>query len=300
MSTTIDVYPSRVAAPVGFIPRKDPVVYGNMRPGKSDPLSGAEVEFYQENGYLCFESLFSEKEIREFQEELHRLRDSQELKQADEVILEPESSEIRSIFAIHNSSAVFRRLAHDRRIVDRISYLLNSPLYIHQSRINYKRGVYGKEFFWHSDFETWHMEDGMPRMRAISCSISLSENNEYNGPLMLVPGSHRHFLSCVGATPENHYEQSLRKQEYGVPDAESLQWLVEQGGIVSAKGPAGSITFFECNMMHGSNSNITPWPRSNVFIVYNSVENALTAPFCGLTPRPPYIASREVEVIEPL
>jgi ectoine hydroxylase len=215
--------------------------------------------------------------------------------------LEPQSDEIRSIFAVHkNNNVVFRRLAQDRRIVDRVSFLLDSPVYIHQSRINYKPGIHGKEFFWHSDFETWHMEDGMPRMRAISCSISLSENNEFNGPLMLIPGSHRHFLSCVGETPENHYEQSLREQEYGVPDSESLNWLVDRGGIVSAKGPAGSVTFFECNMMHGSNSNIAPWPRSNVFYVYNSVENVLTKPFCGLAPRPEYIASREVDVVKPL
>jgi ectoine hydroxylase len=47
--------------------------------------------------------------------------------------------------------------------------------------------------------------------------------------------------------------------------------------------------------MHGSNGNITPWPRSNLFLVYNSVENALEAPFSGQAPRPPHIASRHFE-----
>jgi ectoine hydroxylase len=53
--------------------------------------------------------------------------------------------------------------------------------------------------------------------------------------------------------------------------------------------------------MHGSNGNITPYPRSNVFFVYNSIENRLQDPFCGLKPRPEYIATRQrVETLQPL
>jgi ectoine hydroxylase len=44
--------------------------------------------------------------------------------------------------------------------------------------------------------------------------------------------------------------------------------------------------------MHGSNSNITPYPRSNVFFVYNSMENQLLAPIGGLKPRPEFVATR--------
>ncbi|HZG56341.1 hypothetical protein [Paenibacillus sp.] len=45
--------------------------------------------------------------------------------------------------------------------------------------------------------------------------------------------------------------------------------------------------------MHGSNSNITPHPRSNAFYVFNSVENKLGAPFASNRPRPDYIATRD-------
>jgi ectoine hydroxylase len=129
-------------------------------------------------------------------------------------------------------------------------------------------------------------------MRALSCSISLTPNTVNNGPLLVIPGSHKHFLACVGETPENHYKQSLRRQEYGVPDDTGLTRMVEDGGIEACTGGAGMVTFFDCNIMHGSNSNITPMPRSNVFIVFNSVENALVDPFCGLSPRPQFIANR--------
>jgi ectoine hydroxylase len=132
----------------------------------------------------------------------------------------------------------------------------------------------------------------LPGMRTVSCSISLTPNTEHNGPLMLMPGSHHRFVACVGETPENHYKASLKRQEVGVPDDASLTQLAHEFGIASPKGQAGSITFFDCNTMHGSNSNITPMPRSNVFVVYNSVENTPVAPFCGLAPRPNFIAER--------
>jgi ectoine hydroxylase len=202
---------------------------------------------------------------------------------------------------VHGLNALFGQIAADARLVNIARQILGSEVYIHQSRLNLKPGLSGKEFYWHSDFETWHVEDGMPRMRALSCVILLTENNEYNGPLMLIPGSHMHFISCVGQTPESHYKQSLVKQEFGIPDAASLRFMVERGGIQAPKGAAGSVLFFDCNTMHGSGSNISPYPRNNLFFVYNSIENKLGNPRSGLAPRPEFIASRrDVNALTPL
>lgn len=37
-------------------------------------------------------------------------------------------------------------------------------------------------------------------------------------------------------------------------------------------------------------------PRANAFFVYNSIENALADPYCGLKPRPEHIAVRKAFV----
>jgi ectoine hydroxylase len=50
---------------------------------------------------------------------------------------------------------------------------------------------------------------------------------------------------------------------------------------------------FDCNVMHGSAGNITPYPRCNLFVVYNSVDNTLVAPFAAPAPRPEHVASRD-------
>jgi ectoine hydroxylase len=249
--------------------------------------------YYTDHGHLHFDDLLSADEVQACLDELQRLRADKVIKDADEAVIEPGSRELRSIFAVHRSSEVLRRLAQHPRLVAIARQLLGGDVYIHQSRINYKGGFRGKEFYWHSDFETWHVEDGIPAMRMVSCSIALTANTPYNGPLMIIPGSHQRFVSCVGATPDKHYRESLRQQDIGVPDDVSLSQLVEDFGITAPIGLAGSVTFFECNVMHGSSSNITPLPRSNVFLVFNSVENTPVDPFCGLAPRPNFIAERQ-------
>jgi ectoine hydroxylase len=60
------------------------------------------------------------------------------------------------------------------------------------------------------------------------------------------------------------------------------------------------VILFDCNMMHGSNGNITPFPRANAFFVYNAVANRLQAPFGAATPRPRFIAARDVEEVRPI
>uniref|UniRef100_UPI00403FEDEE phytanoyl-CoA dioxygenase family protein n=1 Tax=Streptomyces sp. DSM 41540 TaxID=3448657 RepID=UPI00403FEDEE len=82
--------------------------------------------------------------------------------------------------------------------------ILGSDVYVHQSRINVKPGFGASGFYWHSDFETWHAEDGLPNMRAVSVSIALTENLDTNGGVMIMRGSHKSFVGCAGETPKDN------------------------------------------------------------------------------------------------
>ena len=288
---TADRYPSRIAAEPRWQEREDPVVYRDDL--HNAPIAAELLEGYARDGYLILPSLFSPEEVQVLRDELNRMRHDPAVLASEKAIKEPESQSVRSVFAIHQDNALLARVVRDERIASTARFILGGEAYVHQSRTNFKPGFAGKEFYWHSDFETWHSEDGMPRMRALSCSILLSDNDSHNGPLLLMPGSHRHFVSCVGETPENHYQQSLRRQQFGVPDDRSLTALAKQYGIDSVLAPAGSVVFFDCNTMHGSNSNISPDARSNLFFVYNQTDNAMQEPYGGRAPRPAFIAERE-------
>ena len=291
-----DLYPSRRVAEAEMRPRLDPVVHGKWT--AEAPISAAEAELFERDGFIVLQDIFSAEEVAYLQKAASALLADPAALDSDTIVIEPRAKEIRSIFEIHAQSPVMARLAADARLADVARFLLGDEVYIHQSRLNYKPGFKGKEFYWHSDFETWHLEDGMPRMRALSMSVLLARNTPHNGPLMLIPGSHHRFLACVGETPNDHYLSSLKRQEYGVPDEESLAELAHNHGIVAPTGKPGTVIVFDCNLMHGSNGNITPFPRANAFLVYNAVSNRLEAPFGVDRPRPWFLAHRGVP--EPL
>ena len=287
-----DFYPTRLERPTKSFERKDPVVHSSGSHRTDGPLSETELAQYERDGFLVFNSFLDQNTVRQFREDLRAYEDDESILRSEGTITEPGKQEIRSIFGIHELSDRFDRLTRDPKILAMVRQLLGSDAYIHQSRINFKPGFHGKGFDWHSDFETWHAEDGMPRTRAVSFSIALTDNTPFNGPLMLIPGSHKTFVPCVGRTPEDNYQSSLKKQELGVPNDRDLAAMADEYGIKAPTGPAGSLIIFECNTLHASNANMSPWPRSNLFFVYNSVENQLEAPFCGNKPRPDFLGNR--------
>lgn len=292
---TADPYWSRSASTWAAVDRVDPVVWpAESITGKDSELSPEQLRDFDQNGYYHAPGLLSQTEASTLLAEANSLAEEAAHRPTPGVVLEPGSRCVRSLFRLHRTSDTFRALIKDPRLVDVARRLLGSEVYVHQSRINFKPAFDGKQFFWHSDFETWHVEDGMPRMRAVSVSISLTGNHEFNGPLIVIPGSHRKYIRCVGATPENHFEQSLKSQEYGVPSRDAMRELVQAGGMTAPKGSPGSALFFECNLMHGSGGNLSPDPRTNLFVVYNSVENGMTDPFGEMPPRPEFLAEREV------
>jgi ectoine hydroxylase len=290
--TAQDAYPTRVPGEERLRQRKDPVLWSEWSEGA--PIGKDEAAHYAENGYLVRRDMFDADELKLLTETADMLREGGGDIPDHDLIREPESDAVRTVFRLDEHCEAFRRLACDRRLAGVAEFLLGDAVYLHQSRLNYKPGFAGKEFYWHSDFETWHAEDGMPRMRAVSASVLLTPNGPHNGPLLLVPGSQAVFVSCVGETPQDNHETSLKEQKVGVPQPGTIDRLArEAGGIASAQGDTGTVIFFDCNTLHGSNGNITPDPRANAFFVYNAMSNALTRPYAARGPRPDFLANRE-------
>ncbi|WP_447555228.1 ectoine hydroxylase [Vreelandella sp. EE22] len=284
-----DAYPTRLAkAPASLTqPRQDAVVKGRKLSG---PLSQEQLDEFERKGFLFIPNLISGDELDELCDDITELMTKDEFRNREFSITEPESNEIRSLFAVHQLSERLGRLADDERVAGAARQIIGDDPYVHQSRINYKPGFAGKGFNWHSDFETWHAEDGMPGMHAVSASLILTDNHEFNGPLMLIPGSHNEFVPCLGETPEDNHKSSLKTQEVGVPSAEALTEMVAKYGIEAPKGKAGGLLLFDCNTLHASNANLSPDPRSNVFFVFNRPDNRCGAPFAAPKQRPGFLA----------
>ncbi|MFI1967106.1 ectoine hydroxylase [Streptomyces pathocidini] len=287
---TADLYPTRGATEVST-PRLDSVVWSE--PGTPGPVQPSELRDFDRDGFLAIDQLITPDEVAVYRAELDRLIGDPAIRADERSIIEPQTQDVRSVFEVHRISELFAGLVRDPRLVGRARQILGSDVYVHQSRINVKPGFGASGFYWHSDFETWHAEDGLPNMRTVSVSIALTENHDTNGGLMIMPGSHRTFLGCAGATPKDNYKKSLQMQDAGTPSDEALTEFASRHGIKLFTGKAGSATWFDCNCMHGSGDNITPFPRSNVFIVFNSVENTAVEPFAAPIRRPEFIGARD-------
>lgn len=287
-ATPTDDYPSRLGRPPELLPRRHLVVY----PGGEGPLDAAQVRRFDERGFLTLEGVFTESEVQQFDDALHALMDSVTEGDAHRVVREPGADVVRSVFAFHTDDGPLAAVCDDDRLAGVARQILASDVSIHQSRVNRKPSLRGRPFQWHADFETWHTEDGMPTPRCLSASVALTDNHAFNGPLMVMPGSHHWYVTCPEPTPPANHRASLKKQEVGVPDDESLFEVYDHCGIEQCTGPAGSVTFFDCNLLHASSSNVSPVPRRNLFIVFNSVDNELVEPFAAPQRRPEHLASR--------
>ena len=266
----------------------------------ADALDAAQLERYERDGFLLLEDLLSPGEVRALAAEVERMTRDPSIMRREEAITEPGSNAVRSIFMVHVLNPVLARLTRDPRLVNVARQILGSEVYVHQSRANMKPG-----------FRAGVLLAFGLRDLARRGQHARHAGAELLGAADRQQRQQRPVDAGAGFAPAVHFlrrpdaQQTLQavaqEGEYGVPDPVSLQLLVEQGGIQAMTAKAGSVVFFDCNTMHGSNSNISPWPRANVFMVYNSMENTLGPPKYGLTPRPEHIATRKAfKAVTPL
>lgn len=291
-----DLYPSR-GNKEKIINRVDNVVYSKDKIGNQS-LNEKELEAYEKDGFIIIPEVFSSKEIKKLSQELKTLEQNEKYRSKEEFISEPDSNKIRTIFNQHLFSKIYKKLSKDPRILNKVMQILGSDVYIHHGRINVKRAYRGKSFPWHSDFETWHSEDGLPNCRCLSAWIMLTDNTQFNGPLYLIKESHKKFVSCEGITPKDNYKKSLKKQEYGVPSIDAIKKLSKNDKLVSAIGKAGTLVLHDGNILHGSSDNISPDDRTNIFFVYNSTLNTPVKPFASKSPRASFLSLQDFKPLK--
>jgi len=294
VSAVRDPYPTRDKSEGALIRRAEPVVHSAW--SEDSPLTKTQVEQFERDGYLVLTDVFSAHELDELRAAAERTGKNCSDTHPGQLIKESDGEQLRTLFGVHGMDGLLKDTASNPRMLEVIQFLLNDSVYIHQSRLNFKSPHYGSGFEWHSDFETWHAEDGMPGMRAISATVLLTDEISADGSLKFMPRSHKTFVACPGETPDSTgYREAFKKQAVGKPPALFLDLLEESGGVQEVVAPAGSVLLFDCNVMHGAGKNTSDHLRANLFYVYNAVSNVLNSPYAADTPRPEFLAARTIE-----
>jgi ectoine hydroxylase len=245
---------------------------------------------FERDGYLFFPGHFSPEETKALTDAVPDLYSKREAFN----VREKGSDAVRTNFAAHLISEPFARLARHPRMVGPVMDLFKEEVYMHQFKINGKMAFEGQVWQWHQDYGTWLNDDLMPTERAMNVAIFLDDVNEHNGPLMFIPGSHR-----KGVVDARH-DLTTTSYPLWTVDNDLIAQLVDRaggrnGGIVSPKGPAGSMILFHSCLVHASGSNLSPFNRVAVYLSLCAVSNHIRR-----HKRPEYIAHRNFTPIEML
>ena len=251
-------------------------------------LTPDQLSQFDRDGYLFFPGHFTPEETQNLTAAVPEIYSKRE----EYNIREKGKDAVRTNFAAHMYSEPFAKLARHPRMIEPVESLLGEKLYMHQFKINGKMAFEGDVWQWHQDYGTWLNDDHMPTERAMNIAIFLDDVTEHNGPLMFIPGSHK-----KGVVEAKH-DLTTTSYPLWTVDNNLIRQLVQraggkEGGIVSPKGPAGSMILFHSCLVHASGSNLSPFDRVSVYLSLCAVSNHIRR-----HKRPEYIAHRDFTPIE--
>jgi ectoine hydroxylase len=248
-------------------------------------LNDEQLKQFDEEGWVFLPDVFSQDEVDVLTGELPKIF----AMDRPEVWRESGSDSVRTAFAAHYYNEAFRRLGRHPRLIGSIMQLLDGPVYMHQYKINGKAAFDGDVWQWHQDYGTWARDDQMPEARAMNIALFLDEVTEFNGPLYLIPRSHK-----AGVIEAGH-DTLTTSYPLWTLDKETVARLAEEGGMIAPKGKPGSVLMFHSNIVHASAPNISPWGRVIVYLSLCHVDNHIRQ-----FKREEWIAHRDFTPIEPL
>jgi phytanoyl-CoA hydroxylase len=150
----------------------------------------------------------------------------------------------------------FRRLYREPRLVAILQALLGPAVRLHGSKINLKAPHYGSPVEWHQDWAFYpHTNDDI-----LAVGVMLDDAISDNGPLMVVPGSHR------GPILDHHADGYF----CGAVDPATVK--DELARAVPLTGRAGSMSFHHVRLLHGSAQNVSKVPRALLLYEYAAAD----------------------------
>lgn len=234
-------------------------------------LSAEQCEFFWENGYLVVADAVDATQLahikRDFDAWVEESRNHTQpygdtLDGRPRFDLEPGHSAtkpaLRRVNAPVEVSEAYRDVMADSRMVDCVASLIGPNVKLHHTKINSKLPGAATAVKWHQDFPfTPHTNDDV-----ITALLMVDDVTDTNGPLEVVPGTHRgpihglwHEGKFTGAVSDDVAERCPSR-------------------ALRCKGKAGSVCLMHTRLLHGSAPNHSEQPRT-LFICVYSAEDAI-------------------------
>ncbi|WP_116599423.1 phytanoyl-CoA dioxygenase family protein [Primorskyibacter marinus] len=231
-------------------------------------LSDAQKCDYAENGYLLVEDAVSADQLAELRrltydyiEGSRNVRESNALYDLDRGH-SAETPRLTRVKVPHKQNPYFWDVLRNSKMTQVLNDLLGPDTMILTSKLNTKAPGGGRAVEWHQDWAFYpHTNDDL-----LAFGLMLEDVTEDNGPLMVIPGSHRgpvlsHKMNDVFA---------------GAVDPDDPDFHRDRA--VTLTGKAGSMTVHHVRTLHGSAPNLSD---RNRLILFYELASADAWPLLG-------------------
>ncbi len=240
-------------------------------------LTVEQIAFYHDNGYLIVEDAIDPGPLAEMQAATREfIEQSRAVSRSDDVYdlddgHSADNPRLTRIKLPHMQHPVFDQVMRSKRLLSILQPVLGPDIRLHTSKLNTKAPGGGAAVEWHQDWAFYpHTNDDM-----LAVGIMLADVDEANGPLMVIPGSHRgpvlsHFSNGVfcGAVDPDDPDFDLAK-------------------AVTLTGKAGSLSLHHVRILHGSAPNRSDRPRMLLFYECGAADawpiNGIAGGYTGLS-----------------
>ena len=226
-------------------------------------LSKDQIEAYKRIGAIVVPDVLSQGEV-------HRLRavTDQFVRRASAVTehneiydLEdshtPEAARVRRIKTPHLHHPEYGRLVRHPKIIEVLADLWGPDIRFDTAKLNLKSAGFGAPVEWHQDWAFYpHTNDDLAAV-----GIMLDDCGPENGPMLVVPGSHRGPVYDHHG-PDGRFCGAFDPQACGLDVSAALPCL----------GKAGSITIHHVRAVHGSATNFSGRDRRFLLFQYRAAD----------------------------
>jgi phytanoyl-CoA hydroxylase len=225
-------------------------------------IDQAAVAFYRDNGYLVVPEVLSRAEVAALREVTDAFVERARTITSHDEIFDLEDSHsaaeprVRRIKTPHRWDDTYRRMVDHPNILAVLQKLWGPSIRFDVSKLNLKAAGYGAPVEWHQDWAFYpHTNDDLAAV-----GIMMDDVDESNGPLMVIPGSHK------GPIFDHHADGVF----CGAMDP--ARGEVDYRTAVPLTGPAGSITIHHARTVHGSATNRSGRPRRLLLHQYRAAD----------------------------
>lgn len=233
-------------------------------------LSKEQLDQFEKDGYVIVPAVFTQAEIQRMKEESDQILElciNSTLALGEhnarlDVRNRAGQMNVRKVQPVNDVSEYLEQVSLDERLLGPMRQLMagNEPILM-EEKLNYKQLLKQKIDFTHfntggrshEDFFPLHHDWGYYRREGypksiISSALTIDDSDMDNGPLRVVPGSHKGDFPTIDPDPASNN---------GRVD-ESLYGESERIPLVF---PAGSVMFFHSMLLHDSVENHSGRPR---------------------------------------